>query len=187
VCYDVHDSPKNDGPSCSLVKSDVLVEGNDLIERGAAEHGDEVAADREENKYHIHVKNQSSHTSDGWKDISRRKTRVRKALTVSNSKRSAGGNVVVLELVVGKAKDRNKKLQEDPDNEEDALSTLINHPSIPFVGQSGGFLDNLCALGEIRSHKTLEPPALRLVALEMRGDSIWVYDNVRVIKLGSSI
>ena len=63
---DVHDSPEDHGPCCSFVECDILIEGDDLIERRATKHRYKIATDRKEDEYHIHVKNESSRTGDGW-------------------------------------------------------------------------------------------------------------------------
>lgn len=50
------------------MEGDVLVEGDEVVERRAADHGDEVAADWEQNEDHIDVKHERSRTGDGyWK------------------------------------------------------------------------------------------------------------------------
>lgn len=65
VCHNVHDGPEDHGPSRSLMESDILVEGNDLIEWGATKYRDKVTTYREEDEYHIDVKNQSRHSGNG--------------------------------------------------------------------------------------------------------------------------
>jgi hypothetical protein len=52
---DVHHGADDNGPGCGNVEGEVLVKGNNLIERGAAEEGDEVAADRKKDEYDIDV------------------------------------------------------------------------------------------------------------------------------------
>jgi hypothetical protein len=46
---------EDDGPGDKLVEGDVLVEGNDVVKRRAAGHGDEVPAHGEEDKSYVNV------------------------------------------------------------------------------------------------------------------------------------
>lgn len=55
VCGNMNDSSNHDGPGSGFVESDVLVERNDIVERCAAQEGDEVAADRQQNEGHVDV------------------------------------------------------------------------------------------------------------------------------------
>ena len=62
---DVNTGANDDGPCSGLVKSNVLVEGDDIIKGCAAEEGDEVAADGEEDEYHINMQYKCGATGDG--------------------------------------------------------------------------------------------------------------------------
>ena len=48
------------------MESNVLVEGNDIIERCATKEGDEVTADGEEDEGNVDVEDESSRTGNGW-------------------------------------------------------------------------------------------------------------------------
>jgi hypothetical protein len=61
---DVHHGTDNNGPGCGNVEGEVLVKGNDLVERGAAEEGDEVAADGKKDEYDIDVQDHGSRTGN---------------------------------------------------------------------------------------------------------------------------
>ena len=50
-------SAGDNGPSGCLVKSNVVVEWNDTIERGAPKQGYKIAADREQDENHVDVEN----------------------------------------------------------------------------------------------------------------------------------
>lgn len=62
----VNDRPEDDGPGGSLVEGDILVEGNDVVQRCPAQHGDEVPAYREQDEGDVDMKNKGGSTSDGW-------------------------------------------------------------------------------------------------------------------------
>ena len=62
----VNERPEDDGPGGGLVEGDVLVEGNDVVQRGPAQHGDEVPAYREQDEGDVDMENESGSTSDGW-------------------------------------------------------------------------------------------------------------------------
>ena len=62
----VNDGPEDDGPGGGLVEGDVLVEGNDVVQRRPAQHGDEVPAYGEQDEGNIDMQNESSSTSDDW-------------------------------------------------------------------------------------------------------------------------
>jgi hypothetical protein len=65
VGENVHDGADDNGPGCGDVECDVLVKGDDLVERSAAEEGDKVAADGKENENDIDVEDQGGRTGDG--------------------------------------------------------------------------------------------------------------------------
>lgn len=52
---DMNDGADDNGPGGSFVESDILIEGDDVIQGRATEEGDEVAADGEQNKNNIDV------------------------------------------------------------------------------------------------------------------------------------
>lgn len=47
------------------MESDVLVKGNDIVERSSAKKRDKVAADRKEDEDHVDMEDQCSSTSNG--------------------------------------------------------------------------------------------------------------------------
>ncbi len=65
VCPDVHGCAGDDRPCRGLVKGDVLVERDDMIEGCAAEEGDKVAADGEKDEDDVDMKDESSGAGDG--------------------------------------------------------------------------------------------------------------------------
>jgi hypothetical protein len=66
VRQDMDDGENDDGPCCRLVEGDVLVEGDDVVQRGAAEQRDEVSADGEQDEDDVHVQYKGGRTSDGY-------------------------------------------------------------------------------------------------------------------------
>ena len=62
---DVHKGAKDDGPCSSFVEGDVLIEGNVVVQRGATQERDEIAADGQKNKYNVDMEDESSGTSYG--------------------------------------------------------------------------------------------------------------------------
>src|ERR1700733_12573752 len=65
VGHDMNSSPNDYGPRSSFVKSNVLVKWVDVVERSTTQKGDDVPADRKENEYDIHMKDQGGSTSNG--------------------------------------------------------------------------------------------------------------------------
>jgi hypothetical protein len=61
---DVHERTGNDRPCRGLVEGDVLVKRNDVVEGGAAQDGDEVAADGKEDEDDIDVENECGRTGN---------------------------------------------------------------------------------------------------------------------------
>jgi hypothetical protein len=61
----VDDSADDDRPGSGFVEGDVLVKGDDLVERCATEEGDKVAADGEQDEDDIDVQDKGSGTGDG--------------------------------------------------------------------------------------------------------------------------
>lgn len=61
---DVDDGEDDDGPGDGLVERDVLIERNERAKRRAAQDGDEVAADGEEDERDIDVEDERSRTRD---------------------------------------------------------------------------------------------------------------------------
>lgn len=55
VCSDVHKREEDHGPGNRLMKRDILIERNDVVEGRATEKRYEVAADREQDKNNIYV------------------------------------------------------------------------------------------------------------------------------------
>ena len=64
VSGNVDACPEDDGPSGGLVERDVLVERNVVIQRRAADEGDEVTADWQQDEDDIDVQDERSTTSD---------------------------------------------------------------------------------------------------------------------------
>jgi hypothetical protein len=60
---DVEGGEEDDGPCGCLVEGDVLVEGDEVVERRATEEGDEVAADGEEDEDDVDMKDECGGTS----------------------------------------------------------------------------------------------------------------------------
>ena len=61
---DVDDREDDDGPGDGLVERDVLVEGDERVQGRAAQQGDEIAADREEDERSIDVEDECGRTRD---------------------------------------------------------------------------------------------------------------------------
>jgi len=61
----VNHRPRDNGPSSCLVKSNVLVEGDDVVKWRAPEEGNEIAANREEDEDDIDMKDECRRTCDG--------------------------------------------------------------------------------------------------------------------------
>ena len=55
VSGNVDDGADNDRPGGGLMESDILVKGDDLVERCATKEGDKIAADREEDEDDINM------------------------------------------------------------------------------------------------------------------------------------
>ena len=53
VRENMHDSAGDDGPGGGLVEGDVLVKGDDVVERCTTEEGYEIAADREKDEDNV--------------------------------------------------------------------------------------------------------------------------------------
>ena len=62
---DVHNGAKDDGPCSSFVEGDVFIEGNVVVQRGATQERDEIAADGQKNKYNVDMEDEGSGTGDG--------------------------------------------------------------------------------------------------------------------------
>lgn len=61
-------------------------------------------------------------------------------------------------------------MEEDPDGEKEAPSTLVDHPEVPFLLECSRFVGGHgLGSGYVGPLKSLETPALCLVALEMCG------------------
>ena len=62
----MNDGPEDDRPGGGLVKSNVLVEGNDVVQGSPAQHGDEVPAHREQDEGDIDMENEGDGTGNDW-------------------------------------------------------------------------------------------------------------------------
>jgi len=60
----VNDGADNDRPGGSLMESDTLVKGDDLVERCATKEGDKIAADGEEDEDDINVEDKGGGTGN---------------------------------------------------------------------------------------------------------------------------
>ena len=60
----MNDRPEDEGPCGGLVKSDVLVEGNDVVQGCPTQHGDKVPAYGEQNEGDIDMKNEGGSTGN---------------------------------------------------------------------------------------------------------------------------
>ena len=56
--------PEDNGPGSGLMEGDILVEGNDVVQRCSAQHGDEVPANREQDEGSINMEDESSSAGD---------------------------------------------------------------------------------------------------------------------------
>lgn len=102
-------------------------------------------------------------------------------LTESDTESRAGGDRVVLELVVHETKGDDETVEEDEEEEEHAASSLVNHPVVVLlhhrlrdIGRDGP------GGGGVGALEALEPAALCLVALEVAG-LVGIDNNVRVL------
>jgi len=146
----VNDRPEDDRPGGGLVEGDVLVEGNDIVQRSAAQHGDKASAHGEQDKGDVDMQNESGSTSDGE----------------PISEQCPGVVQIVLELIVNETESEDQEVEEDPDREEQATTTLVNHPDIQLVGEFLGFVWLLeDSAGRVRPLKGLQTPPFGLVSL----------------------
>lgn len=65
VCPDVDTCEEDHRPGRSLVKGEILVERNDMVEGCTAEEGDKVAADGEKDEDDVDVEDESSGAGNG--------------------------------------------------------------------------------------------------------------------------
>jgi hypothetical protein len=65
--HDMNDGPYDDRPCRGLVESDVLVKGNEVVERGPAQEGYKVPTNGKEDEDNIYMENQGGSTSNSWK------------------------------------------------------------------------------------------------------------------------
>lgn len=65
VCPDVHGCEDDHRPCRGLVKGEVFVERNDMVEGCTAEEGDKVATNGEKNEDDVDMEDESSSTGDG--------------------------------------------------------------------------------------------------------------------------
>ena len=94
----------------------------------------------------------------------------RRELTESDAECGTGLGEVILQPIVQCAKDGNEKVEEDPDGEKEALSTLVDHPEVPFLLEGPGLVgSDGFGGGCVAPLESLETPALRLIALEVCG------------------
>lgn len=119
VRCDVDDGPKDDRPSDHLMESDVLIEGDNVVERRAPEDGDEVPADGEEDEDHIDVQDERSRTGNHCSSslehynptITKRSSFA--PLTESDTKRRTRSDFVILEGIVEPPKEEDQAVKED--------------------------------------------------------------------------
>ena len=64
VCENVYGGEGDDGPRSGLVERDVLVEGDDIVERSPTEERDEVTANWKQNKGGVDVQYEGGATGD---------------------------------------------------------------------------------------------------------------------------
>ncbi len=102
-------------------------------------------------------------------------------LTEGDTESRAGGDGVVLELVVHEPEGDDETVEEEEDEEEHAASSLVNHPVVVLlhhrlrdIGRDGP------GGGGVGALEALETAALCLVALEVAG-LVGIEDNVRVL------
>jgi hypothetical protein len=77
---------------------------------------------------------------------------------------------VILQPIVEGAKEGDKEVKEDPDGEKKTLSTLIDHPVLPFLLECSGHVGSHGLGGGCgRPLEGLKTPTLCLVALEVCG------------------
>jgi len=98
----VNDGADNNRPGSGLVEGNILVKGDDLVERCATEEGDELASDGEEDEDDIDVQNKGSGTGDGKSD----------------AECGTGLGKVILQSIVEHSKDGDEEVEEDPDGKK---------------------------------------------------------------------
>lgn len=136
------------------MEGNVLVERNDVVQRCPAQEGDEVPAYREQDEGDIHVEDEGGSPSE----------------CESVSEHGPCFGQVIVQLVVNEAQAEDEGVEENPAEEKQTTTTLVNHPDIPFVKNSSGLVrplrsgtEGVCAL------KGLQTPPFGLVPLEMTG------------------
>ena len=65
MCSDVHGCEDDHGPRRGLVKGEVFVERNNMVEGCTTEEGDKVAANGEKNEDDVDMEDESSSAGDG--------------------------------------------------------------------------------------------------------------------------
>ena len=105
------------------------------------------------------------------------------ALTESDSEGCTSTNRVVLQLIVHETKGEHQCVQQDPDEEEDTSTTLVNHPVSPFLAEAVGLVGTTGGGGGIGSLETLQPPTFSLVPLQMACTCLYgiVVGHIRVL------
>lgn len=139
VGNDVDDCADNDGPGGCLVESDVLVKGDDVVQRCSAEEGDEVTADGKQDEDHIYVHDKSGSTGNGWRIIYQLTLDIFPirigGRTIGNAKSCTSTDEIVLQLVVEETEQGDQEMEDNPDSEEHSPATLIDHPDVEFLAE----------------------------------------------------
>ncbi len=91
------------------------------------------------------------------------------SLTKGDTKRSTSVDRIIPELVVEETENPNEEMKEDKYGEKELFAAVVDHPNIPLLFPAlrleRKFGDRGVREGPL---KTLEPPALSLIALEVR-------------------
>lgn len=164
----MNNSPEDNCPGGSLVEGNVLVEGNDVVQSCPAQQGDEVPAYREQYEGDIHVEDEGGSPSDS-ESVSKHGPRIVQ---------------VIVQLVVNEAQAEDEEMKENPDEEKQTTTTLVDHPDIPFVEESVGLVRPLgSGTNGVRALKGLQTPPFGLVPLEMTGlgSSVGIILEVRML------
>lgn len=151
---DVNDGPKDDGPGGGFVEGDVLVERDDVVQGCLAQQGYEVPANREQNEGYIDVKNEGGGTSKD-ETIPEHSPRIVR---------------VVIQSIHNETQAENEEVEENPDKKEQTTTTLVYHPDIPPIQESGRLVRPfLSGTIDIRPLEGLQTPPFGLVSLEVAG------------------
>ena len=120
---DVDNCANDDRPGGCLVESDVLVKGNDVVQRCSAEERDEVTADGKEDEDYIYVHDKRCSTCNGWRTKCQLEIDICPQVniwerTIGNTKYLTSTDKIVFQLVVEETEHGDQKMEDNPDSEE---------------------------------------------------------------------